>query len=131
MAAILRNTIIQPVKGLTQVAESIAGGNLHIHASVGAGDEIGQLAQTFNLMTDQLRQTIDRLEHQTQQLEKLKEVAEAANNAKSEFLTNMSHELRTPLNSILGYAQILAREEHLNVPQAKAVNIIPPVVSIC
>ncbi len=40
--------------------------------------------------------------------------AEAASKAKSEFLANMSHELRTPLNAVLGYAQILRRDECLS-----------------
>lgn len=40
-------------------------------------------------------------------LQSAKEKAEAANHAKSRYLTGISHELRTPLNSILGYAQLL------------------------
>jgi signal transduction histidine kinase len=124
MAVILRNTIIKPVLSLTEAAERIAAGNLHAHALVESGDEIGQLAETFNLMTDRLHQTIASLENQTQQLEKMKAAAETANKAKSEFLTNMSHELRTPLNGILGYAQILARDENLSDTQSNAVSII-------
>jgi len=124
LAVIFRSIIAGSVRRLTGAAEQIAGGDLLAHAAVESGDEIGQLATTFNLMTDRLRDTIARLEKQTQQLEKLREAAEAASLAKSEFLANMSHELRTPLNGILGYAQILGRDEHLSPTQANAVDII-------
>jgi PAS domain S-box-containing protein len=42
-----------------------------------------------------------------EEAEKARESAEAANQAKNEFLSRMSHELRTPLNAMLGFAQLL------------------------
>lgn len=46
-------------------------------------------------------------ERTDQALQQAKEHAEAANGAKSRYLTGISHELRSPLNAILGYAQLL------------------------
>jgi signal transduction histidine kinase len=45
------------------------------------------------------------------QLEEKVTEANIANRAKSEFLSVMSHEIRTPLNAILGFVQILQRQE--------------------
>lgn len=50
-----------------------------------------------------------RREQHARQLEEAKVAAEAANRAKSTFLSTVSHELRTPLNAILGYTQRLLR----------------------
>ena len=64
-----------------------------------------------------------RVEERTAQLALAKEVAEAANRAKSEFFSRMSHELRTPLNVILGFGQLLEMDS-LSAPQRESIEQI-------
>ncbi|KZM51679.1 ATP-binding protein [Labrenzia sp. OB1] len=57
-------------------------------------------------------------------LQKAKEDAEAANLAKSRYVVGLSHELRTPLNAVMGYAQVLERDDTLPAARKPAVSTI-------
>ena len=67
---------------------------------------------------------IDAHQKTDSQLQVAKEQAEAANNAKSRYLTGISHELRSPLNTILGYAQLMELEEQAPTPVREQASVI-------
>jgi signal transduction histidine kinase len=60
---------------------------------------------------------------QQDELSAAKEEAETANRAKSDFLSSISHEIRSPMNSILGYIEIMPRE-NLNKEQIEYLSIV-------
>ncbi len=64
---------------------------------------------------------ISRINTYRKQLEAAKDEAEYHALAKHRFLSNMSHEIRTPLQSIIGYAELVKKQEH---PQKKDINAI-------
>ena len=127
--------ITQPISIIIQASEAMKKGNLNQQVNLSKVDELSKLAQSFNRMAQQLRESFSALEKNNQELESrvkerttelatAKEKAEVANQAKSTFIANMSHELRTPLNAILGFAQIMTRSQTLPNEHQENVSII-------
>ena len=77
------------------------------------------LYQIFKLQQQRLELTGQKIS-----LEQEKIKAEAASQAKSQFLAKMSHELRTPLNAILGFTQIMSRSSELGTEHREYIDII-------
>ena len=69
-----------------------------------------RLAALVSQRTEHLQQTLSELETARQR-------AEAATQAKSQFLANISHELRTPLNAVLGFAELAQQSKALSDKQ--------------
>ncbi|HKL77873.1 MAG TPA: PAS domain-containing protein, partial [Gammaproteobacteria bacterium] len=92
----------------------------------GFGADLPPFLEPFNATFSTLIHAQRAAEQQAriqEELERAKEHAEQANQAKSEFLSRMSHELRTPMNAILGFAQILQGED-LDSVQLESVDEI-------
>lgn len=78
------------LRRLERAAEQVAEGNFSVPIPIGAGDEVGRLAMTF----DEMQRRLARLD-----------------SARREFIANASHELRTPIFSLGGFVELLETED--------------------
>lgn len=74
--------LIVPLSQINTAAKKLAKGDIGNRVVIKSNDEIGELAESFNVMADSLEQV---------------------ENTRREFISNVSHELRTPITSIKGF----------------------------
>lgn len=101
----------KPLEKLAETVGKVAAGDLTARADQNLKNEIGELAEAFNNLTDQLTKKIDLLEKD--------------NLVKKEFISIMAHNLQTPLTIVRGYVdQLLKEKENLSSDQNHTLEII-------
>ena len=79
---------------------------------------------TIRQLSQQLKEQNQKLEIEIEERRKAENIAFRAYQTKNEFLARMSHELQTPLNSILGFTQIMSRDNSLRLEHQEYLRII-------
>jgi len=101
---LIARTITAPLEELARITGQVAEGDLTPRLKVGSRDEIGRLAESFNLMIDQL----ESYERRLVATEKLATAGQMA--------AGLAHEIRNPLTSIKMLGQVLQNR----LPEASA-----------
>jgi len=100
VAALLARWISRHFATIMAHAGELAGGNFRARLAVTGGSEFGQLSRTLNDTATNLQRTVEQLQLEHSELERLERI-------RKDFVINVSHELRTPLASIQGYTETL------------------------
>jgi len=88
------------IKKISLATYKIANQNFNVQLTSSAKDELGDLTQNINMMSEKLKNTIDSLNTEIEHVKKLE-------NVRKEFIANFTHEIKTPLAIINGYIELL------------------------
>ncbi|MEK4092094.1 MULTISPECIES: HAMP domain-containing sensor histidine kinase [unclassified Viridibacillus] len=88
----------------------LANGDFTNRVHVDSNDEFSDIAHEINLASEKLKEAVER--------------GDFAENSKDQLVLNLAHDLRTPLTSVLGYLDLILKEENLTKEQIKHFSTI-------
>lgn len=101
--ALLARQLIRPITELTEATKAVKNENYKYRLTISRNDEIGQLAENFNLMQQQLAHNDE---------------------ARKAFISDVSHDFQSPLMNIQGYSELLQNEATLDEQHRQYAAII-------
>lgn len=104
-----------PILRLADISKKMSNLDFTTKYEVKTQDEIGELGNSINVLSDQLEETISELKTANNELKIDNERKTQIDDMRKEFLSNVSHELKTPIALIQGYAEGL--QENINDDQ--------------
>ena len=104
-AFVFAKSFTGPILNLNRIAQGMALLDFSQKASIDRSDEIGELGQSINHLSDQLDSTISELHQKNRQLLADVEKERKLDKMRKDFISSVSHDLKTPLSLILGYAE--------------------------
>jgi len=123
----LANGILKPIQRLVFASERLAQGDLSFRVELESKDEIGDLANTFNLMAESLKDRDEKLKKHAQQ--KIMESERLA--TIGQLAAGVAHEINNPLGGILIYSHLLLENLDENDPQRENLEKIVTQATRC